>query len=204
MNSSILLFLFLLLMKNKDNKNHMAISTGGPIDINIPHTLEKIRVVKKIAPYLPEELLPSINKALVVTEKFIKLYEAMEFVQHSDDYFIKERVKIESNKERLNYIANAIQEEISKGNLKHTSKTFETILNLDKYNKMLTIISSIMANPDSFNNPDGILKVLEPLLPGKEEEKKKKIKDMANMLEIIKRLDGHKKTEGDGRAKDRD
>lgn len=42
---------------------------------------------------------------------------------------------------------------------------------MDKYNKMLTALTSVMTNLDGLNNASSILSIMEPLIDGKDEKK---------------------------------
>ena len=206
-NGLILLLLLLLLNKNKENKTfHIPIdkkendleiksipSSNKSFSLNVPYTLDKIKIAKKIGPYFPEEFVPALNKSLILTEKIIKLYEVMEFMQVDKVKYIENVITVENNKERLNYIVNTIQKEVKKEEIKSTGTIIEMILNIDKYSKMITVLNSVMSDPDSLNDPTKLLSLAEPFMQGRDEKEKEKLKDMAKMLEIMKTLDTTKK-----------
>ncbi|HSH36417.1 hypothetical protein [Schnuerera sp.] len=193
-NGLILIFL-LTFVKDKKNENINLIRDGSKIiDLDIPYTMEKIQILKKIGPYFPEEILPSINKALMITEKLISLHQTMEFLQTSETNYIQETIPVENNQERLSYIAQTIKKEFPKEEIDKTGTVVEMILTMDKFNKLFLILNSIMTNPDSLKDPSNIINLMEPLMDDKDEKEKKKIKDMTKMLEIMKTLDTPKKS----------
>ena len=157
------------------------------INLNVPYTTQKIKIMKNIGPYFPEEFLPILNKAIVITEKVIKLYETIKFIQISEITYIEETIPVANNKERLSYIVNTIQKEIPKEETQNMGMALEMILNIDKYKKMFTILNSVISNPDIFNDPSKIFNLIGPFMQGKDD--KEKLKDMTKMLEIIKTLD---------------
>ena len=204
-----LVLILLLFVLNKKNENRtldipmdkgdnildtrLDTSVNKTISLNIPYTAEKVRIMKKIGPYFPEEFLPVLNKSLTITEKIITLYETMEFMQVSEANYVKEVIPVENSKERLSYIINTIQKEIPKEEIKNMGMAMGMILNIDKYKKMLTVLNSIMSDPESLNDPTKMLSLIEPFMQGKDEKEKEKLKDMAKMLEIMKTLDTPKK-----------
>lgn len=146
--------------------------------------------MKNIGPYFPEEFVPALNRSIIITEKIIKFYETIEFMQVSEAKYIKETIPVANNKERLSYIVNVIQKEVPKEETKNMGMALEMILNIDKYKKMFTILNSVISNPDSLNDPSKIFNLIEPFMQDKDE--KEKLKDMTKMLEIIKTLDTSK------------
>ena len=204
MDNGFVLFLLLFLLNQKNEskklniptdkgKNILNTSTHQTISLNIPYTEEKIRIMKKIGPYFSEDFLPIINKSIMATEKIIRLYEVMEFIQTPEIDYIQNIIPVKNNRERLSYIINTIQNEISREDIKNMGMAMEMILNIDKYKKMLTTLSSIMSDPESLNDPTKMLGLIEPFMEGKDEKEKEKLKDMAKMLEVMKNLDTSKK-----------
>ena len=215
MESGLIWVLFLLILnKTKENKaldipvdnmmdTKQEMDVEKTINLNIPYTAEKVRIMKKIGPYFPEEFLPVLNKSLVITEKIVKLYETIEFIQIPDANYIKEVIPVENNKDRLSYILNTIQKEVSREEIKNMGMAMDIILNIDKYKKMFNVLHSLMANPDTLNDPNKIFSLIEPFIQGKDEKEKEKLKDMAKMFEIMKTLDTPKKSkENDTKSKE--
>lgn len=189
-----LLLLFFSFLSNKDNKGPNVLrETINRIDLNIPYTREKIEVLKKIGPYFPQEYIPAINKALIFTERFIKLYEAVEFIRSNESIYIKQSIPVNSNQERFNYIADTIKREFSQDKLSQRGIVVDTILTLDRFNRLFKILNSLLANPDILNNPTSMVDIMKPFMEGKGEKEKKQLEDMTKMLEIIKTLNPPKK-----------
>jgi len=180
-----------------ENKNRFLLPSTNrslQLKIDIKHTREKVKLIKKIGPYFPEEHLPSINRAIGITEKIIRLYEVMEFMQINEFNYIEKSIAIENNRERLNYIANVIEKEFSKDQIKEMGKTVDIILKIDKFNKMMNMMNLLMENQDRLNDKDSMLKLIEQFAPAKDEKERKKIKDMMKMLDVLKALDSPKKS----------
>jgi len=185
-------FLLLLLFVIRESKNKKllpAINKDLQLEIDIQQTREKIRLLKKIGPYFPEVYLNPINKAIGITEKIIKLYEILDHIKISEFNYVERALPVENNKERLNYIANVIEKEFTKDQIRTMGKAVDMILKIDKINKMMNMMNLIMENPERLNEKEGLMRIMEQLSQGKSDEEKKKIKDMMKMLDIIKALD---------------
>lgn len=202
MNNGILLLMLLFFVKNKSKYSLLPITSNNIMNIDVKHTVEKIRLIKKIGPHLPEEYLPSINKAIMITERFIKLYEALELIQTKEADYIVKSTPIDNNQERLSYIANTIQREFSEDEIKKLGKTVDMILKLDKYHKMMNMLNTVMANPEGLNDKNNLIKLMEPLMKGKDEKEIKKLKDMYKMIDILKAIDSPKKSKEDGKKEE--
>lgn len=192
-NGLVFILMLTIFINRKEDTTNLWDNKFKRMDLNIPYTMEKIQIMKKIGPYFPKEILPSVNKALMITEKLIKFYEAMKFIQISEMSYIQDTIPVENNQERLSYIANTIKREFSKEEIEGMGTAVEIILSMDKFNKLLQILNSILTNPDHINDPTSIINLVEPLMEGKGEKEKKQLKDMTKMLEIMKTLDSSKK-----------
>ncbi|GFN36233.1 hypothetical protein [Tepidimicrobium xylanilyticum] len=194
MYNMLLLMLLLSSYSKKEKKGQNKRESFKKMELNIPYTLEKIELFKKIGPYFPSEYVPLINRALMITEKFIKLYQTMEFLIQSESNYILHSIPVENNQQRLSYIADTIKKELSNEEINRIGVAAETILTLDKFNKLLTIFNSIMSNPEILNTPANMMDFLKPLMEGRNEKEKKQIEDMTKMIEIMKTLNLSKKT----------
>ena len=155
-------------------------------NIDIPITLNKIRVVKRIGPYFPREFHPILNNSLVITERIIRAHGMIEFVKHQDMEYISESIPIENGKQRLNHISNAIEDELQQGDIGDIGMTLETVLKINRLKTMLAALAPILSQPDILNSPDGLLKLADILMDGKTDGEKDKLLDMINMLKMIK------------------
>jgi len=203
MDSRMILVLLYILILNKKAKEKtldakeelivvekdLAETEKNQFTLNIPHTKKKIEIMKKVGPYFPPEYISPINKSIIITEKILKGYETLNFIENSQINYIKSSIPIKNNKERISYIINTIKNEVSKEEIKDMGMLFDIIINMDKYKTMFTMLNSFMSDPDSLNDPNKIFQIMEPLIEGKSEEEKKKMKEMMKMLEVMKTLD---------------
>lgn len=201
MDGGIMLILLLLVLNKKreekistiSNKQVNELMNPNSFTLNIPYTRDKIKIMKKIGPYFPQEYISPINKSITITEKIIKLFEAVDFMETPQINYIEPELSVANNKERISYIMNTIKNEVSKEEIKDMGLVLDIILNMDKYKNLFTILNSIITDPNSLNEPNKIIKLIEPLMEGKDEKEKEKMKEMMKMLEIMKTLDIGKK-----------
>ncbi len=204
MDIGIILLLLLLFYKRKEKTSNIFPTEGENISyefenktksLNIPYTKEKINILKNIGIYFPEELIPLLNKSIFITEKIIKLFETMEFINISNISYIDKPIPVENNKERLSYIINTIQKEFPKENTQNIGTILDIIINMDKYKAIFSSLNTITSNPDNLKDPNQILHLLEPLLEGVDEKEKDKIREMAKILGLMNNLENTKKVE---------
>lgn len=200
-----MVFLLLLLYYRKREKNSNILSNeeenifygvkNRTKGLNIAYTKEKINILKNIGNYFPENLVPPLNKSIFITEKIIKLYETVEFINTSEVSYIDKPIPVESNKERLSYIINTIQKEFPKEHTQSIASVLDVIVNMDKYKTMFNSFNAITSNPDSLKDPNQLLQILEPILEGVDEKEKDKIKEMAKILGVMNSLESTKNNE---------
>lgn len=196
MNNIALLFMFFIVIRRQTGNNSFTLpSINMAFDLDIKNTTEKIKMIKKIGPYFPEEYIPSVNKAIIITEKIVKLYEAINFIQEKNNLYITESVPVKNHKERLSYIANTIQKDFTKEEIMRLGNVADFILQMDRFNKMMNMLNYLTSNPDLLKDTDNMFKLFEPLFQGKDEKEMKKIKEMSKMLNILKAIDMPKNKE---------
>ncbi len=200
-NKIMLIFLLFILNNKAKEKNlnteeelikvekSLIETERNKFTLNIPNTKNKIKIMKKIGSYFPPEYISPINKSIIITEKILKGYETLDFIENSQINYIESSIPMKDNKERFNYIINTIKNEVSKEEIKDMGMLLDIIINMDKYKAMFTMLNSFMSDSDSLNDPNKIFQIMEPLVEGKSEEEKKKMKEMMKMLEIMKTLD---------------
>jgi len=204
-NILLLILLFLIINRKKEREvlqteeedlNKIVVAKDTTVKLkenkfvlNIPHTQEKVRLMKKIGPYFPPEYIAPINKSIMITEKILGLYEAISFMGNPTINYIESSIPMVDNRERINYIMNTIKDEISKEEIKDMGLVLDIIFNMDKYKSMLAMLNTFISDPNSLNEPKKLINIIEPLMEGKSEEEKKKIKEMMKMMELVKTLD---------------
>lgn len=198
MDASTLLILFIIAISNSQNNKLTRLNFENSylsnMEIDRKYTLEKIKIIKEIGPYLPMQYIPLINKSVLITEKIVKITELAEFMKESDHDIIKEAIEINNNKDRLNKIINVIQKEATKSEVKNMGTILDLIVNIDKYKNMMTILSSVMNTGDLPKDPSKLIDIIAPLINTDDNADKEKIKEMNKMMEIFKLLNTSKPT----------
>ena len=201
MDSILLLILLLFMMNRKKEQKALRIEEDLPIIdepkeilenkfiLNTTHTRDKIKIMKKIGPYFPEEYINPINKAILFTEQIVVLHTALEFLNAPKTNYIESSVPLIDNRERIGYIMNTIRNEVSKDEIKDMGLVLDLIFNMDKYKSLFTVLNTFISDPNILNEPEKIIKLAETFMEGKNEEEKKKIREMMKMLEILQNLD---------------
>lgn len=203
MDNRLLAFFLFYTLKNteikKSNIKNVLLLDLDSLDTE--YTTEKIRILKEVGPYFPEELIPILNKSLLITEKIIKTHETMNFIKNNEPFKEVQLTKVENNKERFNYIISTLKREIPEEKINNIGYPFNLILNYDKYKYMFNLFSSIVSNPEKLDNPKELISLIEPMMEGKDEKEKKKMKEMLQMAEIMMALEPSNKKEKDSETK---
>lgn len=200
-DTSMIAFLMIIILSNTQKKESFSLSFENNFLSNMvidqQYTTEKIRIVKKIGPYLPEQYIPLINKSVLFTEKIIKITELVEFMQESDYQTIEETIEINNNKERLNKIISVIQKEANNSEMKNLGTVLDLIVNMDKYKSMINILSSVMSSGDALKDPSKLISLIAPIMDTTSNKDNEKIKEMNKMMEIFKLLNTPGPTKGE-------
>ncbi|HEY8362058.1 MAG TPA: hypothetical protein VIK77_04165 [Tissierellaceae bacterium] len=191
-NNLLLIFIFMLLYSQRINEFNGLKSFSyyiRSIRIEPKYTLEKIKLLKKIGPYFPEEYIPTINRAILFTERMIKFNELVSFMKN-DEQYIKEALPIKDNRERISKIFNIVQKELSKNDYNNLGMMLDLIVNMDKYKNFISMFNSLKSQED-IKEPSQLINLLGPAL-GIDVKDKEKLKDINKMMEIIKVLNAKK------------
>ena len=58
---------------------------------------------------------------------------------------------------------------------------------------MFAVLNKLISNPDSLNDPSGLINLIGPLMGSGMEDNNSKIKEMTKMMDLMKLLDTPKK-----------
>lgn len=192
MDTHILLFLFMLLSQNTEIQSvdvplHKIKSYLNNIEIDYKYTREKIKIANKIKPYVPTDYIEAFDKSLIVTEKLIKIVEVLDYINTLE---IVEVEPIELPPiERLQHIVNIVQEEAKNSKLENLGMVLDLLVNMDNYKKVFNVLTTMMKDKKSVNDPNTLVKLMDTFMEGKSDKDKEKVKEMSKMLEVFKMLD---------------
>jgi len=196
LDNKLLIFIFLLIIGKNQGNEFASLQTLGNfinnIEIDPKYTLEKIKIVKKVGAYFPEHYIPLINKSILFTERLIKINELVDFMQNDEYQYIKEPISVDNTKDRLNKIMHTIQKEVPRPEVNNLGTMMDLILNMDKYKKMFSMLSSLMGNQDNSKDPTQLMSMLAPMLGNDSQKNNDKLKEMGKMMEIMKVLNSPK------------
>ncbi len=192
MDTPMLLFILLMISKNTevqnvDNPLHKIRNYMNNVEIDYKYTKEKIKIAKKIRPYVPNNYTSVYDKSLIMTEKLTKIIEVSDYVNTLELAEIKP-VDLPPM-ERLQHIVNIVQDEAKSSKVENLGMVLDLLVNMDNYKKMFGLFTNVMKDKNSLNDPSTLVKLLDTFMDGKSEKDKEKIKDMSKMLEVFKMLD---------------
>lgn len=196
----LILLVFILGEKNKMKKQDLE---GGQetslgqetreYKLDIKASRQKLDLMKKIGPYFPQEYTGPINKSIGLTEQILVLHEALDFINENKTAYIESALPLEDNKERLNYIINIVRQEVESQNIQNMGLALDMIINVDKYKGMVDMFAKLISQPNALEDPKAILELMAPFLAGKTAEERKRIEEMAKILEVFTSLDKKEK-----------
>ncbi len=199
------LFMFipvLFLLRGKVSNNPQSTNFFEPINnlvssLNIENiftslnakTIEKnIHTIKKIGPYLPEHVIPTVNSLVLTFEKVNRALSLVDFFSTARDYSPISPVSINNNREKIGNVINILSNELPEEKGKQIRPIIDMVTNIDKLKGVISAVSSLANSSDQpTNSIDTLIEVVSPLLGGKNIDKEK-IKEMIGMMEMIKIL----------------
>lgn len=206
MDNGLLLFIVFTLYKNKGFKKNEKSNTVNSVNpmisflstmqIKASYTNEKIKVLKKIGPYFPNEYIELLNRSIFYTERIVKFNELIEFMKDDDHRYVTTTVNVDNNRDLVSKIIDTIQKEMPEKHDDNLGIFMDLIINKDKYKKMFNLLTSVTKDPDCINDPAKLIEVLGPLL-GEKENSKDKVKEMNKIVEIMNLLNTTKEEESD-------
>ena len=203
MDNSLLLIILLIILRSSRINEFGGLKSFSDylrsLKIEPDYTLEKIKLLKKIGPYFPEEYIPTINRSILLTERIIKINELVSFMKYDEYQYIKSPIPIKDNKERISKILNIVQREVSKSENNNFGMVMDLIVNMDKYKNLLSMLNSVKSNEERLKDPSQLLNIFGPIIGIDINKDKDKLKDINRMMEIIKTLNSKKEITGENK-----
>lgn len=212
-NKTLIILPLFFLLNNTFRTSSINYSSFGDIFTRLPNMIklekldEKIKVLKKVGPYLPETVVDTVNTIIVTLDTVNKVKGLMDVVTMSKVQRPITVVKELSNKERLNHIITTISEEMPGDKTKNIKPILDIALNFDKYKGLIDTVSSINSTankPESENSQinqnnhptqakqdnknaqlENMINAIKPMLGENADQGMDKIKDMMQMLEML-------------------
>lgn len=149
-----------------------------------------IFIVKKVGPYLPEETITVLNNFMPTIDRISKIIVFLELISDYKPYEPIIAAKDINDENRLSKIVSVVKEEIPQDKVKKYAPILDIVTNIDKYKVLLELLTSF-TNPHEGSNKiqmENMIDLIIPLIGGEDEKSKNKVKDMVQMMEVLKLL----------------
>jgi hypothetical protein len=204
--NAIPLFLIFITLRNIPNLSKTISSLikkdeSGRIQlISIsPDKIEKgISIAKKVGPYLPEPMIAILNNTIPIIEKLNKILALANLVMNNKSFDPIVPTTSSNSTNRIADIITSIEDEIPQENYNKIKPLIDIIVNFDKYKPLVETIANIFNPSESGadkNQLDKIIDAIIPLIGEKDENSAKKIKEMLQMVEMLRLLSAEDKNE---------
>lgn len=194
-NKLIFLLPLLLLISNSSygftrrNNSALDLRTDFLASIDMKSLNEKLEILMKLGPYMPQNVVVPMNSILFFIEKATKVISLMELITTNKSYRPIIALDNLTNRDRINGILTTIKDEIADERINNIKPIIDIVLNFDKYKALINMISSL----NSVNNKaDGIQKpLLNAELPAPAQSKDNKINQIDDIVNVMKPLLGN-------------
>lgn len=168
------------------------------LEIDAKYTKDKIRLARKLAPMVPEEYIHPVNRSIFITESVINIFELKDYMDRNRTSSLLqaqgEPLYFEDNRERVGKILSVIQEEVPRSNMQNLGSVLEFIVDLEKYKKMFDMINTLMASQNMSNDPETLIKMVEPMMKNKGAESSMDIDKLMTIMNILNKPKDTSKT----------
>lgn len=148
----------------------------------------KINTAIKIAPYLPENIITTINKYIPMYNSFNRIYSVVEFAQNNASIDLIQPTMTLNTQEKIDNILGIIKEDYPNSALNGIKPVVEIFSNMDKYKTVLNGIKSMTsgtsAPPDTLSS---LIDIAGPIL-GFDIGNLGKMKEMVEMFQLISKV----------------
>ncbi|QIB26390.1 hypothetical protein [Caloranaerobacter azorensis] len=184
LNNKLLLFAALIFMPKLINQKFSLQNLSKIYMFN--NLDKKIHILKKIGPYLPEQMIGTLNIFIVNLEKINKIIGLYEFITIGKTFEPITPVTNITSKERINKIFQSLQEEIPDDKLLTIKPMLDLMMNIDKFKPIISTLTKISSSNDKSEiNIDDMIDLIKPMLGDEEAKNIDKMKDMLQMIELL-------------------
>lgn len=205
-NKLIFLIPLVLLISNsshgfkRKNSNASGFSSDFIASIDVESLNERVDIIKKIGPYLPETAVGPINSIVFFVEKATKIIGLIELIATNKPYTPIVAIDNLTNKDRINGILSTIKDDVADERLNNIMPVIDVALNFDRYKALINMISSlgninnnnvdrkpVQSDEKKINQIEDIVNIMKPLLGNDE----KKVNQLDNMVNAMKPMLGN-------------
>ncbi|MTI65923.1 MAG: hypothetical protein FH753_04900 [Firmicutes bacterium] len=182
-NLLIIGFLAIPILKNTFFKNKSLDRIIS--DVNIRSIQNKVEIVKKVGPYLPEQVVSTINTYMPMYEKVSSIIGLMEILNSNKSFTPIKPVTNLNQNDKMNKIFTLVKDELPNDTLKSVKPLLDIVTNIDKYKVILDLLASFNdPNKKSFDM-ENLIDIIVPLMGGADNKNAEKMQDMVKMMELV-------------------
>ncbi|MGO1371378.1 MAG: hypothetical protein ACTHVE_05930 [Senegalia sp. (in: firmicutes)] len=165
-NPLLLILLIPILQKilKKEKNGALNLDLKSLSKINLSKVLDKVDILIKVAPYLPQDFISIINKYLPMYDRISKSFIVMDFFKRTSTVSPVVVANELNPKEKTNRVSYILKEELPQTEYKKISPYISIATNIDMYKGMLKVLSNLNSSENENDSFDNIIDLIGPLL----------------------------------------
>lgn len=194
LDNPLLLIFLIPILKNilsKEKGNVFNLDLKNLSRVNLTKILDKVDIIIKIAPYLPQDFIHTINKYLPMYDRISKAFIVMEFFQRTSTVSPIVVANELNPKEKTNRVSYILKEELPQTEYQKINPYISIATNLDMYKGILKVLTNLNSSDNESDGLDNIIDLIGPLLAqsgenkGSGENKTNDINKLLGLLDIF-------------------
>ncbi|MGO1479050.1 hypothetical protein [Senegalia sp. (in: firmicutes)] len=165
-NPLLLILLIPILQKilKKEKNGALNLDLKSLSKINLSKVLDKVDILIKVAPYLPQDFISIINKYLPMYDRISKSFIVMDFFKRTSTVSPVVVANELNPKEKTNRVSYILKEELPQTEYKKISPYISIATNIDMYKGMLKVLTNLNSSENENDSFDNIIDLIGPLL----------------------------------------
>ncbi|MGO1818993.1 MAG: hypothetical protein ACTH0S_04855 [Senegalia sp. (in: firmicutes)] len=200
-NPLLLILLIPILQKilKKEKNGALNLDLKSLSKINLSKVLDKVDILIKVAPYLPQDFISIINKYLPMYDRISKSFIVMDFFKRTSTVSPVVVANELNPKEKTNRVSYILKEELPQTEYKKISPYISIATNIDMYKGMLKVLTNLNSSENENDSLDNIIDLIGPLLAqsSKDSDNNKNKPDIGKLLGLLDILGDDEKEENE-------
>jgi len=200
-NPLLLILLIPILQKilRKEKSGALNLDLKSLSKINLSKVLDKVDILIKVAPYLPQDFINIINKYLPMYDRISKSFIVMDFFKRTSTVSPVVVANELNPKEKTNRVSYILKEELPQTEYKKISPYISIATNIDMYKGMLKVLTNLNSSENENDSLDNIIDLIGPLLAqsSKDSDNNKSKPDIGKLLGLLDILGDDEKEENE-------
>ncbi|MGO1367731.1 hypothetical protein [Senegalia sp. (in: firmicutes)] len=188
-NPLLLILLIPILQKilKKEKNGALNLDLKSLSKINLSKVLDKVDILIKVAPYLPQDFISIINKYLPMYDRISKSFIVMDFFKRTSTVSPVVVANELNPKEKTNRVSYILKEELPQTEYKKISPYISIATNIDMYKGMLKVLTNLNSSENENDSLDNIIDLIGPLLAqsSKDSDNNKNKPDIGKLLGLL-------------------